>query len=84
MAVKIRVPGALRQLTRGAAMLVNFLWPRATSNPPLNSLPNYPDWLGSVANVPIFEATIGVILLVGVVYYLIAQARKPTAAAQAA
>ncbi|MDQ6709175.1 MAG: amino acid permease [Candidatus Dormibacteraeota bacterium] len=57
----------------GAAMLVNFLWPRPSSNPNLVALPNFPDWLGSIGGVSIFEATIGVILLVGVVYYLVGQ-----------
>jgi hypothetical protein len=65
-------------------MLVNFLWPRGSSNPPLISLPNFPGWLNFAANWPIFEVTIGVILLVGVVYYLVAQARKPAQVVQAA
>ncbi len=61
----------------GGSMLVNFLWPRVTSNPPLNSLPNYPSWLGGVGGIPLFEATIAVILIVGVVYYLVVQRNKP-------
>lgn len=68
----------------GASMLVNFLWPRITSNPNLNALPNYPSWLGFVGGISIFEATIGVILLVGVVYYLVAQLPKREPTAQAA
>jgi hypothetical protein len=38
-------------------MLINFLWPRGSSNPPLSALPKItvPDFL---ANVPIFEATV--------------------------
>jgi hypothetical protein len=61
----------------GVAMLVNFLWPRAASNPPLSALPNIAIG-GPLANIPIFEATVGVILVVGVVYYLLAQRRAAT------
>src|SRR5438270_1706164 len=68
----------------GGAMLVNFLWPRPSSNPNLTNLPNYPSWLGFAGGWPIFEVTIGVILLVGVVYYLIAQLPKGEPAAKAA
>jgi amino acid transporter len=68
----------------GAAMLVNFLWPRGSSNPNLSALPNYPSWLGFVGGVPIFEATIGVILIVGAIYYVVAQLPKSEAAAKVA
>ena len=68
----------------GASMLVNFLWPRVTSNPNLSALPNYPGWLGFVGGISIFEATIGVILLVGVVYYVIAQLPKREPSVQVA
>jgi amino acid transporter len=68
----------------GATMLVNFLWPRVTSNPDIGKLPNYPSWLNAVGGVSIFEATIGVILLVGVVYYLVAQLPKRDQAVRAA
>jgi urea carboxylase system permease len=60
----------------GASMLVNFLWPRVSSNPALSGLPNIPN-LGPLNNVPIFEATLGVILIVGVVYYLFAHRGMP-------
>ena len=59
----------LLALLWGASMLVNFLWPRASSNPALSGLPNIPN-LGPVNNVPIFEATLGVILIVGIIYYV--------------
>ena len=68
----------------GASMLVNFLWPRVTSNPNLNLLPNYPSWLGFVGGVSIFEATVGVILIVGALYYLVAQLPKGERSVQAA
>jgi urea carboxylase system permease len=60
----------------GASMLVNFLWPRASSNPPLSGLPNVPD-LGAFGGIPIFEATLGVILVVGAIYYLVAGRGMP-------
>src|SRR5205807_5795741 len=68
----------------GAAMLVNFLWPRATSNPNLSALPNYPSWLGFIGGVPIFEATIAIIVIVGAVYYVVAQLPKTETATRAA
>src|SRR5713101_2049415 len=63
-------------LVWGLSMLLNFLWPRASSNPPLSSLPNVslPGFLG---NIPIFEATVGLILIIGAVYYLFAQRSMP-------
>ena len=59
-------------LVWGISMLVNFLWPRPSSNPALSALPNIsvPGFLG---NIPIFEATVAVIIIVGAVYYFIAQ-----------
>ncbi len=67
-------------LVWGGSMLVNFLWPRVTSNPPLSGLPNI-SISGSLGNIPIFEATLGVILIVGAIYYLVAQRNAPDAAA---
>jgi len=60
----------------GASMLVNFLWPRGTSNPPLSGLPNL-SLPGALGNIPIFEATLGVILIVGAIYYAFAQRGMP-------
>jgi len=63
-------------LAWGISMIVNFLWPRTTSNPPLSALPNVnlPDFLG---NIPIFEATVGTIVIIGAIYYLFAQRGMP-------
>ncbi|HUY72949.1 MAG TPA: amino acid permease [Candidatus Dormibacteraeota bacterium] len=60
----------------GASMLVNFLWPRGSSNPPLSGLPNI-SLSGALGNIPIFEATLGVILIVGAIYYVFAQRGMP-------
>jgi urea carboxylase system permease len=59
-------------LVWGISMLVNFLWPRTTSNPPLSALPSIAIG-GPLGDIPIVEATAGVILIVGAIYYLIAQ-----------
>src|SRR5438128_37999 len=55
-------------LVWGGSMLINFLWPRPGTiiNPVLGALPNVPD-LAPVGNIPIFEATVGAIRIVGFV-----------------
>jgi urea carboxylase system permease len=60
----------------GGSMLINFLWPRVASNPALSGLPNV-SLSGPLGNIPIFEATLGVILIVGAVYYAFAQRGMP-------
>jgi amino acid transporter len=72
-------------LVWGGSMLVNFLWPRPGSiiNPSLGSLPNIPD-LGPLGNIPIFEATVGVVVIVGAIYYVIAQRGKSDQVVRAA
>jgi urea carboxylase system permease len=66
-------------LVWGGSMLVNFLWPRVSSNPPLGSLPNV-NLPGFISNIPIFEFTVGVIVVVGAIYYLFAQRQMPETA----
>ncbi|HWO93007.1 MAG TPA: amino acid permease [Methylomirabilota bacterium] len=60
----------------GVAMEINFLWPRNAAvggqNPPMSALPNVTIG-GFVGSIPVYEFTLGVILLVGLIYYLIAQ-----------
>jgi len=67
-------------LVWGIAMEINFLWPRGLSaggqNPPLSVLPNV-TFSGTIGNIPVFEATLGVIVIVGLVYYVIAQRNAP-------
>ena len=62
-------------LAWGGAMLVNFLWPRPASNPSLSALPNIPG-LGALGNVPIFEATVALIVIIGAIYYAVGQRGK--------
>lgn len=70
----------------GVAMEINFLWPRNASvggqNPPLSALPNASGTgtlgiSGSLGNIPIYELTLLIIVVVGLVYWLIAQRRAP-------
>jgi amino acid transporter len=72
-------------LVWGGSMLINFLWPRPGSiiNPAISSLPNIPD-LGALGNIPIFEATVGVIVIIGAIYYVVAQRGKTDPAVRVA
>jgi len=67
-------------LAWGIAMEINFLWPRNAAvggqNPPLSALPNV-TISGFLGNIPIYEFTLGVILLVGLVYWAFAQRKAP-------
>jgi amino acid transporter len=67
-------------LVWGVAMEINFLWPRNAAvggqNPPLSALPNVTIG-GPIGDIPVFEATLGLILLVGAIYYFIAQRNAP-------
>ena len=67
-------------LVWGIAMEINFLWPRNSAvggqNPPLSALPNV-TISGFLGNIPIYEFTLGVILLVGLIYWAAAQRRAP-------
>jgi urea carboxylase system permease len=68
-------------LVWGVAMEINFLWPRNASvggqNPPLSALPNIK--IGSpVGDIPVFEFTLGVILLIGLIYWAVAQRKAPS------
>jgi amino acid transporter len=64
----------------GVAMEINFLWPRNAAvggqNPPMSALPNI-TIPGFLANIPVYEFTLGLILVVGAIYYLIAQRNAP-------
>jgi urea carboxylase system permease len=65
----------------GGSMLINFLWPRDGSNPPLSVLPNLN--LGStfLGNIPIFEATVILIVAIGAIYWGVSQRRMAATAA---
>ena len=67
-------------LVWGIAMEINFLWPRNAAvggqNPPLSALPNVTVG-GPLGSIPVFEFTLGMILLVGAIYYFVAQRNAP-------
>src|SRR5258708_14406215 len=67
-------------LVWGVAMEINFLWPRNAAvggqNPPLSALPNVTIG-GPIGNIPVFEATLGLIFLVGAIYFFFAQPTPP-------
>jgi amino acid transporter len=67
-------------LVWGGSMIINFLWPRPASNPPISALPG----LSSLGGLPIFEATVAVILVVGAIYYFVAQRGKTDSVVRAA
>jgi hypothetical protein len=67
-------------------MLVNFLWPRPASNPSINAvlLPGGGS-LGSLGDsIPTFELVVAVIVVVGAIYYLVAQRGKKDQVVRAA
>jgi len=70
-------------LVWGISMEINFLWPRDISvggqNPPLTAL--FPSIGGLFANIPVFEATLAIIVIVGAIYYVVAQRGKDSSPA---
>ena len=65
-------------LLYGGAMLINFLWSRPGSaiNPSVKGLPGL-SGVPLIGDVPIFEMTLGTVMIVGAIYYLVAQRTKP-------
>jgi len=64
-------------LVYGGAMLINFAWPRAASNPKpnqTNGLLNF--HIDFLNKIPILWTVVTFIVLVGIIYYLIAGRRK--------
>jgi urea carboxylase system permease len=62
----------------GGAMLVNFAWPRAATNPRPKELPGTLDFGWSWLNArPVLWTVLVVILLVGTAYYGLVQRTKP-------
>jgi len=69
-------------LLYGGAMLINFAWPRAASNPKPNQTvaPAKLDFhIGFLNDIPILWTVVVVIALVGAIYYLITGRRKDVA-----
>jgi amino acid transporter len=73
-------------LVWGVLMEINFLWPRNASvggqNPPLSALPNATGTgtigiPGPIGDIPIYELTLAIIIVVGLVYWAFAQRHAP-------
>jgi urea carboxylase system permease len=72
------LPLSVLAIAYGGAMFVNMMWPRAATNPrPATEAPGlnfHWHWLNSQ---PVLWSTLGVILVVGAVYFTLVQRRKP-------
>jgi amino acid transporter len=73
-------------LAWGGSMLVNFLWPRPASNPSVNAvlLPGGGSLGGFGDSVPIFELVVALIVVIGALYYFVAQRGKQDQVVRAA
>jgi hypothetical protein len=69
------LPVNVLALAYGGAMLVNFAWPRAASNPKPDQTAGALK-LGFLDSVPILWTVVLAIALIGVLYYLITARRK--------
>jgi amino acid transporter len=71
------VPLNLLGILYGGAMLVNFAWPRAASNPtPNQTLGALSLGVGFLNKVPILDSVLGFVVLIGLLYYVFFEARK--------
>jgi hypothetical protein len=65
-------------LVYGGAMLINFAWPRAASNPePNQTLGALSLGVGFLNKIPILYTVLGAVLIVGIIYYLVSEVKKP-------
>jgi amino acid transporter len=64
-------------LLYGGAMIVNFAWPRAASNPtPNQTLGSLSLGIGFLNKIPILYTVLGVVLIIGALYYVLVQRNK--------
>jgi amino acid transporter len=72
------LPLTVLALLYGGAMFLNMLWPRAATNPrPATEAPSlnfHWHWLNSQ---PVLWSTLGVIVIVGALYFVLVQRNKP-------
>jgi urea carboxylase system permease len=65
-------------LVYGGAMLVNFAWPRAASNPePSQTAGALSLGVAFLDKIPILYTVLAFVLIIGVIYYFIWEVRKP-------
>jgi len=71
------IPLNLLGILYGGAMLVNFAWPRAASNPtPNQTLGSLSFGISFLNKVPILDSVLGFVVLIGLLYYVFFEARK--------
>jgi urea carboxylase system permease len=71
------IPVNILALLWGGAMLVNFAWPRAASNPtPNQTAGSLSTGISFLNKVPILYTVLGVILIIGILYYFIVEVHK--------
>jgi hypothetical protein len=76
-------PVNLIGLLYGGAMIVNFAWPRAASNPTPNQTAGALSLgVGFLNKIPILYTVLGVVLILGILYYGLVQRRKNLPAVQ--
>jgi urea carboxylase system permease len=63
-------------LAYGAAMLINFGWPRPASNPNFDTLATWADKVPVLGGSPIFETYIVILLVVGGIYWYAVQRHR--------
>jgi hypothetical protein len=64
-------------LVYGGAMLINFAWPRAASNPEPNQTAGALSLgVGFLNKIPILYTVLAVILIIGVLYFFLVQEHK--------
>ena len=62
----------------GGGMLINFAWPRAFSNPTPNQTAGaLSTGISFLNKVPILYTVLGLILIIGLLYYFLFEVRKP-------
>jgi hypothetical protein len=64
-------------LLYGGAMLINFAWPRAASNPEPNQTAGALSLgINFLNKIPILYTVLGAVLIVGVIYYFLSETKK--------
>jgi amino acid transporter len=80
-------------LAWGVLMEINFLWPRNAAvggqNPPFSALSNFNGTGtigvgGALGSIPIYELTLAIIIVVGFIYWVLAQRSAPAGATASA
>jgi amino acid transporter len=73
------LPLTVLALAYGGGMLVNIAWPRAATNPrPATEAPALDFHWHWLNHLPVLWSTLGVIVVVGAVYFALVQRRKPS------